>query len=228
MITKKVRGIDQEVQDGWAGRIIPFELVQKTLLKQESEALTDLENRLNELPAELEEIIESLTEEEREGEYIVNGNFVRREITKVLKDLKDDPLPESISLREKLTKADDLMQEERKLKSQIRKDSDALHAKTKDTIEQLSDEEVEFLLEKKWISSLLAKLSELPGRKVDELVSKLQHLEKKYSTTLADIDSQIKETEDQLAKMIEDLVGSEEDMKGLNEFRALLLGDQIC
>ena len=39
MVVKKKDGKDQEVQDGWAGRIIPFDLVQRTILKSESDAI---------------------------------------------------------------------------------------------------------------------------------------------------------------------------------------------
>lgn len=33
MVLKKKGGTEEEVQEGWVGRIIPFDLVQKELLK---------------------------------------------------------------------------------------------------------------------------------------------------------------------------------------------------
>ncbi len=39
MVFRKKEGRDQEIQEGWRGRIFPFELIQETLLKEESGAL---------------------------------------------------------------------------------------------------------------------------------------------------------------------------------------------
>ena len=41
MVIKKKNGKDTEVQEGWKGHIIPFELVQNTLLKDD---VTEIEN----------------------------------------------------------------------------------------------------------------------------------------------------------------------------------------
>lgn len=46
----------------------------------------------------------------------------------------------------------------------------------------------------------------------------------KYATTFADVDAEIKETEQQLSAMIDQLTGSEFDMQGLKELQALLGG----
>ena len=60
---------------------------------------------------------------------------------------------------------------------------------------------------------------------MNNLVSKIQTLQSKYATTYFEVEAQIKETEQQLAAMIDDLVGDEFDMKGLSEFKSLLLGE---
>lgn len=48
----------------------------------------------------------------------------------------------------------------------------------------------------------------------------------KYSLTLIDLESQIKEAETSLVGMIDELVGDEYDMKGLNELKSLLKGGE--
>ena len=40
-----------------------------------------------------------------------------------------------------------------------------------------------------------------------------------------DLENEIRETEKELAKMMDDLDGSEYDLKGLREFKSLLLGE---
>ena len=62
MVVKKKDGKEQEVQEGWVGRIIPFDLIQDTLLADDKVALKEKENRLSEIASEYEELFESLTE----------------------------------------------------------------------------------------------------------------------------------------------------------------------
>ncbi len=109
--------------------------------------------------------------------------------------------------------------------SQIKSDSAKLQEKTKETIENLTDEQAIALLEKKWIKPLMDSLMRLPELAVDSLISKIQSLQKKYETTYFDLEREIKETEKQLASMIDELEGDEFDMKGLSEFKSLLLGE---
>ena len=225
MVIKKKNGKDEEVQDGWAGHVIPFESVQETLLIEETKELKLKEKRLSELPALYEEIAESLSEEEKEEDYFNDGSFVAKEVNKKLKELKKDTLEESIFLAEKLSKVEMLMQEEKKLKSEIKKETVALQNKTKETIESLSDSQVKMLLEKKWIDSLIDNLNKLPENVINTLVGDIKALQKKYEITFFDVEREIRETEQKLALMIDELVGDEFDMKGLGEFKKLLTGE---
>lgn len=224
LVLKKKDGKDQEVQEGWVGHIMPFELVQATLLCDEKAELSQMESRLAEIPSAYEEIADMLTEEEKEGDFYADDSFVGKEVTKKLKELRADRTPEAVQLKEKLNRVDKLMQEEKELKAQIKKADAALQAKTKTTIEGLSDEQVRVLLEKKWIDTLVSNLSKMPDTLIDTLVSKIQALESKYNTTFFEVETQIQDTEAQLASMIDELDGSEFDLKGLSEFKSLLAG----
>lgn len=98
MVLKKKDGTEEEVQEGWVGRIVPFELVQQTILREESEAVRAKEIRVAEISGEFEEIIESLSEEEKDGEYLNDDNtaFVaaglKAKITKIYADIDTDEL----------------------------------------------------------------------------------------------------------------------------------------
>ena len=228
LIIKKKDGKEQEVQDGWIGHIIPFELVQKEILSEQYCMLKDKETRLSEIPSLYEEIIESLTEDEKESEVLNDNNdaFVAKEVTKKLKELrKEISTAEVKEFIDKLVKFEKLSQEEKELKKEIKKETTELHMLTKETIENLSDEAVYELLDKKWIGNLIKSINKLPDTIVNSLVSKIQALQTKYATTYFDIESEIKETERLLSLMIDDLEGNEFDMKGLSEFKSLLNGD---
>ena len=223
MVVKKKDGKEQEIQEGWRGHIIPFDLIQETILKEDKEVLNNEESRLAEIASEYEELLDSLTEEEKEGDF-VNENkdaFVAAEVKKALKS--DSIEPET---KEKLRSVNALIAEEKGLKAEIKKETGLLEGKTKATIEELSDEQVIELLENKWIMPLINNLMKLPNSIVNDLVAKLDTLAQKYETTLEEVEADICETEKTLSAMIDDLVGSKFDMLGLKEFQKLLGGVQ--
>ena len=228
LVTKKKDGKEQEIQDGWVGRVIPFELVQKELLSDRYKELRKKEARLAEIPSLYEEIIEDMTEEEKDGQVLNDNNdaFVAKEVTKKLKELKKEaPTEEVKSFIDKLDRYERLSKEEKDLKKEIKSETAKLHMLTKETIENLTDSMVCELLDKKWIGNLLESINKLPDTIVDNLVSKIQVLVSKYKTTYFELEKEIKETEIKLASMIDELEGNEYDMKGLSEFKALLLGE---
>lgn len=227
IVVRKKNGKDEEIQDGWVGHIMPFELIQQEMLKNETDELKELENRLNEVPMKLEEILETLTEEEKESE-ICNEScdaFVPKEVVKKAKELKSEKDVDSVRLYEKLESVINLLDDEKKLKAEVKKKTVELHNKTKETIEGLSDEEVYKLLEVKWIEKLIQNLYKLPYVSVDNLVKDLSNISEKYKDTYLDIENEIKETEKVLVDMMSELTGDEYDMKGINEFRKLLIGE---
>ena len=228
LVIKKKDGKDQEVQEGWVGHIIPFDLVQATLLSTKTDELHGLESRLAEIPSEYESILDEMTEEDKESCNDVlteeGDAFVPKEVSKKIKDLKKDRSPESVALRTLLEKVESLIKSEKEIKAEIKAKSAALQAKTKDTIESLSDEQALDLLEKKWIAPLIESIHKLPDTVIDSLVSKIQALQNKYATTFFEVEQQISETEATLSGMIDDLEGNEYDMLGLNELKKLLGG----
>ena len=227
-VIKKKNGKEQEVQDGWIGHIIPFELVQKEILSEQYYALKQKENRLAEIPSLYDEIIDSLTEEEKESEILNDSNdaFVAKGVTNQLKELrKESATEENKEFIAKLVQYEELSQEEKELKKEIKKEATELHMLTKETIENLSDEMVYELLDKKWIDKLIKDINQLPDIIVNHIVTKIQMLQSKYATTYFEVESEIKETERLLSSMIDDLVGNEFDMKGLGELKSLLMGE---
>lgn len=220
MVIKKKGNSEQEIQEGWKGRIIPFDLAQNTLLLDEKQEIQKKENRLSEITSEYETLLDMFTEEEKEYDFVNEDSFVFAEVKKALKNKAIEE-----ETKEKLKSVEALNTEEKALKSEVKKESALLEEKTKEAIESLSDEQARQLLKEKWINPLIRNLMQLPDRIVSELVDKLKALAKKYETTLADVESQIEETEKELSLMIDDLEADEFDMLGLQEFKKLLGGE---
>ena len=228
MVFKKVKGKDQEVQEGWVGRIMPFELVQETYLKNELKQIKEKEQRLFEITSGIEELFDSFSEEEKEGDTVneAKDSFVNAAVGKEAKLLKvevkkNGPFEED-TYEAKILKVDKLIDEQKKLNSQVKAETAKLHAETKKTIETLTDEQVYELLELKWITPLINSLNNLPGGVLQQLVDKVEALAEKYATTFADVMNEIDKTKSSLALQIDELTGNEFDMKGLNEFKVLL------
>lgn len=231
MVAKKKGGKDEEVQEGWSGHIIPFELIQSTLLASESNELHNKEIALAEIEPQYEETIDSLSEEEKDSDLLNDSNdaFVPKEVAKMAKVLESE-IKKGISFAEdsfeqKIISINKLIEKERQLKREIKLDFDKLHILTKKTVENLTDEQALELLEKKWLLPLIESLYKLPETIVNELTTKIQTIHEKYSVTYSQIVNEIRESEQILSSMIDELCGNEFDMKGLSEFQSLLKGE---
>ena len=288
MVIKKKDGAEEEVQDGWIGRIIPFDLVQQTLLHDEAEVVRAKENRVVEISSEYEEIMDSLSEEEKDGEHLNDDNTafvaagVRAKIAEIyadvdtaelrglrgyialldkkaskgeklqyvadhtevnwsaiegkgvyakgkvnarIKELQEDLVFPEDSFEAKMFRVSALMEEEKAVKREAREMAAALHQHTKETIEALTDEQVLELLELKWIKPLSSALHALPEAVVATLSREVTALAQKYAVTMNDLDADIRRTEQEFSAMLDELTGSEFDMKGLAELKALLGGE---
>ena len=223
MVIKKKDNKETEVQDGWVGHVLSFELVQNQMLSDAVAALHGNEDRLAEIVSEYDELLEELPEEEKEKDFVNDDKtaFVPAEVKKAIKakDVDTDVLAI-------LKKYDKLSTEEKELKKKIKAEAADLQMKTKATIESLTDEEAYELLRCKWIEPITAGLKKLPGNIVTVFAAKLEALSKKYETTYSEVEQQIKETEGSLSVLIDQLTGSEFDLQGLSEFKKLLGGDE--
>lgn len=228
MVLKKKEGKEQEVQEGWRGHIMPFDLVQETYLKEELESLRLKEERLSQIAGECEEILDSLSEEEKEFDTIKESKegFAPAEVAKEAKAFRTEMKKLGSfgeeSYEAKILKVDSLLAEEKTLKKEVKEESAALHLKTKKTIEELSDSQVFELLELKWIKPLTDALVKMPQGIIDALSGKVEVLAQKYETTLHDIEDEIHRTQKELSLMVDELDGGEWDMQGLKAFRELL------
>lgn len=221
MAVKKKDGKDQEVQEGWLGHVIPFSLVQETLLADSLASLRNKETRLNEISSEYESLLDELSEEEKGKDFVNEGKdaFVPKEVAKIIKT--KDAEPETLAI---LRKVHALINEEKTLKKQVKDDSKELHILTKETIEELDDAQAKDMLKRKWITPLVESMAGLPAAIIADFISKLVALSKKYETTFAEVDRQIADTESSLASLLGELTGNEFDMLGINELKTMLGG----
>ena len=234
---------EAEVQDGWVGHILPFELVQAVKLPKELANLKAKETRLAEIAAEMQSILENLSEEEKACPAVneEGDGFINAEIPKALQqELESDGV--AIAKKADLTKAIDkhifaeeslgaklqaaykLLAEEKTLKAELKTQSAELHSKTKATIEALDDAEALDLLRQKWFVPLNVAMCRLPENMLAQFSQKLTALCDKYADTYQHISERKQESAAALAQMMDELTGSEFDLQGITAWQAILKG----
>lgn len=234
---------EAEVQDGWVGHILPFELVQAVKLPQELANLKAKESRLAEIAAEMQSILENLSEEEKACPAVneEGDGFINAEIPKALQqELEADGI--TIAKKADLTKAIDkhifaeeslgaklqtaykLIIEEKTLKAELKTQSAELHSKTKAAIESLDYAEALDLLRQKWFVPLNAAMCRLPENMLAQFSQKLTALCDKYADTYQHISERKQESAAALAQMMDELTGSEFDLQGIAAWQAILKG----
>lgn len=226
MVTKKKDGKESEVQDGFVGHIIPFELVKQTYIKKYLEKISDIENQLSEIQSKYEEFIEAIPEDEKSGDFLSEDNtaFVPKEVAKVTKQYSKGKKPEEGSVDEILVQVNALINKEKDLKKQVKGLNIELDKKAIAKIENLTEEEQVELLKLKWIAPILVGIENIPGTVISSLTSKVTKLSKKYEETMVDLSDKIESSEKELCAMLDDLTGDEFDIEGLQEFKKLLGG----
>lgn len=227
MIMKKKGNEEVEVQDGWKGHVIPFDVIQNNILPEMVEELSKEKEKLEETEAKRSEILDSLDEDEKEefGECLNEDNtdFVNTNVKKRAKEIRrSGESIETDSAEEKILEIDKLLEETKNYKKSIKGCELNLVGATKKAMNELTDEQIHEMLVKHWVQPIGDEVEQLDDRLIAELVKKIKHLVTKYQTTLVDISESIAKTEEELSANLSELTGSDYDIKGVEELRKLL------
>ena len=228
MEVKEKENLETEVQVGIKGHIIPIELVIDYKLFNLKNALNLKCEELSNIELEITQFFEGLSEDEKlEIQEILNiedDAFDVKELGKKAKDfIKSDVLEDSI--KEKLTEVNDLFNVQKKISKEIKESRNNLVILAKKEIENLNREEIFELLKIKWINPIMSGIYSQLEEIIEEFSKKIEILSNKYNQTLISINNEIAKTEKELSKMLDELTGSELDMKGLEDFKSLLNSD---
>lgn len=228
MVIKKKDNKEIEVQDGWKGHIIPFSIIEKVYLEEELKKEREIEGKISDIQTKYDEYIEKIPEDDKSGDFLNEDNtaFVTKEVTKIAKEFKKGKTPEEGSVEEILVEVNKLIDEEKALNKEIKALRVDIDNKCKEKIESLTFDEQRNLLKVKWILPIIEELNAIPESVISNLKTKVSVLSKKYETTMVDLDSEIESTEKELSAMLDELTGDDFDMKGLQEFKKLLGGDE--
>ena len=214
-MVKDKNGVEQEVEDGLKGRIIPFELVQKTLFQDELDAIAALQYRVDAIDGELDAIREELLGMDDTDKYF----DAEKENAFIKKDITADSKPKAEvedEIKEQLKAIIALWDEQSAKKKQIVKDLLALQKKTIETIQGLDMKGINQFLELKWIVPITSAIEAMPDVVISTLDDTITALNEKYAVTFDEIETNISESEQSLATLISQLTGDEYAIKGLS------------
>lgn len=227
MVMKKVKGKSTEVQDGWHGRVLPYELVQAHLLPHEAAHVASLQQRIASAEEEVASIIEGLSEEDRAdltGVLNEDGDaFAKTALTREVKLLTKgrqtwpEDSTEALQIR-----ANSVLNDLAAAKKELKAAAADFETSTRNAIESLSDSELEQLLVAKWVDPLVDQLLELPSGVLDRLEQKIQALHNKYAVDMLGLSQTISKSERTLGAMLANLSGEKSDGEALEALRLLL------
>lgn len=244
MVLKKKDGKEQPVQDGWVGHIIPFDLVQRTLLADETKKIADKEHELEDAGSRLLSLMDEMDDDDKE-KYLnddndaFDGKKVSVRVAEIfaeqfgglrvkkagqLQYLADNGNLVEGSIDDVLVKALTTIEQEKALKKAIKEMRAALHELTKKTIETLSDDDVRMLLEQKWIMPLYARIYSLSNGVVDSLIEAVRKLAAKYAETFNDVEREMDMARGELGALLGELTGDEFDLKGVTALAKVVGG----
>lgn len=87
MVVKKKDDKEYEIQEGWTGRILPFDLVQTTFLHDQWQQLRKKQERLEQINSEIDATISEIAEDDKESITNEDGTFARKEANAKLEEL---------------------------------------------------------------------------------------------------------------------------------------------
>lgn len=218
---KKDGDDEVEVPDGLKGRILPFELVQSVKFQSELDAIAQMQAEVDECVSNLEDAPNNFTEEETTV-YLEDGDSPKLNKKKITSDAKtkgDSIEPET---KAKLKEIVALWDKQSKTNKAIKVAKADLESKTIDTIQNLTDVEVDEFLHLKWVTPIYDAIKQTLESEIYTLSKSLVYLCGRYETSYRDINSHISINGNIISSMIDQLMGSEYDIKGLKELQSLL------
>lgn len=225
-----------EEQDGWIGRIIPFELVQETHLAEDLQKLKELDASCEKAQAEADAALEALTEEDKDFEFDGSSiwdkdedKFDAKGLNAIIKRFnrshsrldgfaEDSTEYRIVMLHQTRTAASNA-------KKNRKRHWELIEAKTMAVMRKLSDDECVDLLKRKWISPFINGLAPLARNAVNELIRKIETLQGKYAVNGTEESSEIAALETELSNALNKLHGSAVDEAGCAMWADFLRGE---
>jgi type I restriction enzyme M protein len=198
----------REEQDGWNSLIVPNDLIKKHLFSKELNEIENKQQRVQEVEAELDELVEAAKIEESDENFALgeclNKNETAFTVGAVRNELKSaEEGTEEYSL---LQKVESLLTERTTLNRECKELEKELKEATEARIENLTQEEIDFLIFEKWFGDLTTQMISLIEQPLKEDLKTLEMLQTRYQDTLDSLEKESEKLEQELEAMLQEMV----------------------
>lgn len=201
-IIEKNNKTGKETDKGWTCDLVPPALMIDSYFKEDKEKLESLESEKEILAAQLAEL-----EEEHSAEEGYFSDFEKVNKGSVSKRLKEISATKTMKRKEMLMAAEpealygeaailqqylDLVEQQAKLTTEIKKAEASLDKKALDQYKKISEAEVKMLVvESKWMKTIQSSIQGEMERISQRLTARIKELIERYETPLPQIDSEL-------------------------------------
>lgn len=213
IVTKGTGKNKREEQDGWIGTLVPIDLIRKELYAEEAKLIEEVEAEIGEVESALDELVESAQVEDSDEHEILGeslnaskNSFIVGSIRKEIKNYEENT--EEYQLVQRVL---NLLSKRTKINRTIREKTQALDMKVQNRILELTDQEIDQLVYKKWFGDLVENMTRLIEEPLKEELDILKELNKRYKDTIDDLDAEYKELEASFKEMANQLVVTEDE-----------------
>ncbi|CAD7768272.1 N-6 DNA Methylase [Candidatus Methanoperedenaceae archaeon GB50] len=194
IIEKNKKG--KEIDKGWTCDILPKEIVINEFFKQEKEEIEELEAKREDIERQMEELKEEHAGEEGILEEVKNenGNITKKDLQLKINELRWNPeFKDDLEILQKYLR---LMDEQAKIKKQIKEKEKKLDDKLLRKYAELSEEDVKRLVvEKKWLARLEEGIKDELDNIVMSLTSRIKELSERYAEPMPAIEQEVEDYE---------------------------------
>ena len=196
------------------------------LIKKSSDELVKILENIKKLVKEekdlnkpIKSIIDTIITTSKED---LNLNTLLKDIEKDIRAKIISQYNENVELLETLKLASSSIVNEKDCNSKVTKINNELETKAKEKIESLTNEEVEKMLIVKWINPIIDGIKSISNTTIDDFAKGLEKLKNKYANPLSEIETNLASKDKELNDLMNELVGSKQDLEALELFKQLL------
>lgn len=213
MVTKGTGKKKREEQDGWVGSIVPNDLIMKHLYSAELDELESKNTRVQEIDAELFELVENAKAEDTDENIALYESIKKNDDDEPQDTFENKTVKAELKKASKgtieynlLKKVEKLMSEKSKLNKEIKAEDKVLQELIYERITNLTDAEIDHLVYEKWFGSTVNTIVNLVTIPLKAELSTLEMLVKRYANTFSEIDTENRNLESQFESLLSELV----------------------
>jgi type I restriction enzyme M protein len=207
MVVKGNGSARREEQDGVRGAIVPNELIEKRLFAKEAEEIAGLQEEIESIESRLAEHEENATDESIEHSegyakiYDEDSEKIdRKKVKDAIKEGTDTAFFEEI---------ENLYSDKADFSRRLKALQTALKEEVQDKIPDLTNKEIDSLMNEKWFAPLELSAASLVMKPVEAELAKVKSLYDDYGTTLDDIENEIAALDKEIAAFTKELAVTE-------------------